>query len=157
MQKIFLRPMNEAEYRTWQGPAFAQYAEEKEKSGLSPEEAQKEADSSFKNLLPLGKESPHQYLYAIMEVSSQSMIGNLWWGVKNPETHPLPWIYDIFLDPARRGKGYGQLAMELAEEDVKAKGYKRLGLHVFGHNDVALKLYRKLGFAPSSIVMQKSL
>ena len=47
--------------------------------------------------------------------------------------------------------------MELAQADVKEKGFSRLGLHVFGHNKVARKLYESLGFETTNVVMSKGL
>lgn len=46
---------------------------------------------------------------------------------------------------------------EVAQADVKSKGFDRLGLHVFGYNKPARQLYRSLGFETTNIVMYKNL
>ena len=85
------------------------------------------------------------------------MVGTLWWGVQKQGAGQVAWIYDIVLDPSQRGKGLGRQTMEWAMRDAKAKGFSRLGLHVFGHNKVARKLYESLGFEVGNLVMYKGL
>ena len=50
-----------------------------------------------------------------------------------------------------------QKAMEAAEKVLKGQGYKKLGLHVFGHNAVARKLYESMNFQATSLIMSKIL
>ena len=40
---------------------------------------------------------------------------------------------------------------------MKEKGAKAIGLHVFAHNTTAFKLYEKLDYKPTDIVMVKEL
>ncbi|MBT3786614.1 GNAT family N-acetyltransferase [bacterium] len=56
-----------------------------------------------------------------------------------------------------RGKGYGKKAMHLFEEDVKQRGVKRTGLHVFGFNKAAAGLYQSIGYEITDLSMQKEL
>lgn len=52
------------------------------------------------------------------------------------------------VDPAWRGKGIGSLLMARAIEWAKGTGIvKRIELSVFAHNEAAIHLYRKFGFA----------
>ena len=66
-------------------------------------------------------------------------------------------IYDVEIDEAHRGKGYGRAAMELAEEQARALGIGRIELNVFGGNEVARKLYLSLGYVETSVQMGKDL
>jgi ribosomal protein S18 acetylase RimI-like enzyme len=66
------------------------------------------------------------------------------------------WIYDIRIDEAYRGRGYGRAAMLLVEAEARERGYGRIGLNVFGGNDVARNLYRSLGYEENAIVMSKA-
>lgn len=145
------------EFKVWKIESQANYAKEKEKAGLSKEEAEAVAEKSFRELLPSEEKSEGQFLFSIIESSSGKVVGTLWWGLQKQSKDPLPWIYDIMLSEASRGKGYGRAAMEAAQASVKENGYSRLGLHVFGHNQVARKLYESMNFKPISIVMQKEL
>ncbi|MBI4612644.1 MAG: GNAT family N-acetyltransferase [Planctomycetes bacterium] len=72
--------------------------------------------------------------------------------------HPIGFIdleclgfrYDITIaigDGSYRGKGLGEEAMTLAiEYAFRELDWNHLGLQVFGHNERAIRLYRRLGF-----------
>ena len=66
-------------------------------------------------------------------------------------------IYDMAVDEAHRGKGYGRAAMGLAEEEARLRGIGRIELNVFGGNDVARGLYLSLGYVETSVQMAKDL
>jgi RimJ/RimL family protein N-acetyltransferase len=157
MEKIYLRPIQEEEFARWKANSFENYVKEKEKSGLSPEDARLVAERSFNTLLPNGPDSPGQTIYSIVERSSETVVGTLWWGMQREGNSKAPWIYDIVLEESARGKGYGREAMQAVEKALKELGHKKLGLHVFGHNTVARGLYDSLGFRATSIVMNKEL
>ncbi len=149
--------MTEEEYLVWSIHSKENYAAEKEKEGLSSDDAKAEAEKSFERLLPQGKDTPNYYLYTVMEVSQNLPVGILWWGVQKQGSKSVAWIYDIELRPELRGNGFGRATMELAMKDALSKGYERLGLHVFGHNKIAQSLYQSMGFEPTNIVMYKNL
>lgn len=155
MEKIELRPISEEEFYSWKVESQKNYAKEKEKAGLSEEEAVALAEKSFSTLLPDREKTREQYLFTVVEISTGAAIGTLWWGLQKQGKDLLPWIYDIVLNESARGKGYGRAAMTAAERSVKEHGFHRLGLHVFGHNQVARNLYDSMGFRTTSIVMQK--
>ncbi len=58
-----------------------------------------------------------------------------------------------------RGKGIGTYVIKEIENELKAKGIETIRLHVFQANQIACKLYDKLGFVPESysIDMKKDL
>lgn len=147
--------MTAEEFPEWRREHEAGYAAEKEKEGLSPEDAAAESKASFERLLGQGLSSPGHHLYMVEDQGA--VIGCLWWGPMKQGNGSIPWIYDISLVPGARGKGLGRQVMEWAEKDVRAKGFDRLGLHVFGHNKIARRLYESLGFETRNVVMQKKL
>jgi len=157
MKKILLRPMSDLEFDSWQTYSRKNYAEEKEKEGLSKKDALAEAEQSFSRHLPQGKSTPDHYVYALTLKGEDAPIGCLWWGIHKHGSKKVAWIFDIELQPEFRGQGLGRAAMELAQSDVKSKGFQRLGLHVFGHNKAAHSLYQSLGFEPTNVVMYKNL
>jgi ribosomal protein S18 acetylase RimI-like enzyme len=133
----------------------AAYAADKEKEGYTPEDSIKVANESFDRLLPQGRETPDQYIYKICE--GDKKIGILWWGKQKKGTKEHAWIYDIAIEEKERGKGYGRAAMLAAEADARAKNMHELGLHVFGHNEIARNLYDSMGFRTTNIIMSKQL
>lgn len=77
--KLSLRPFTAEEFQAWKGPNREQYAREKEKEGLTKEDARAEAERSFATLLPQQEKTPDQYLYSVVEQASGSVVGDLWW------------------------------------------------------------------------------
>lgn len=67
------------------------------------------------------------------------------------------WVYDVEIDPAYSGRGYGRAAMLLAEAEARSAGMTSIGLNVHGQNAVARSLYDSLGYAVMALQMKKPL
>lgn len=154
--EIFLRPMSPETYAGWVEVSRAEYAKDKEKEGLSTEDAKAVAEKSFRDLLPEGPATKGQYVNSVIEKSTGQVVGYFWWGVQKQGSREVAWVYNISIDQAYRGRGWGRAAMIAGEAEVKAKGFHRFGLHVFGYNTNARNLYRSLGFEETNVVMYKS-
>ena len=55
-------------------------------------------------------------------------------------------VDEFYLKEEYRGRGWGRQAMAFLEEAARAAGIRTLHLEVVEGNDMALQLYRKLGF-----------
>ncbi len=89
--------------------------------------------------------------------------GALWVGVREegfvwdlPEEIPA-WVYDVEVVPASRGQGLGRQLMLQAEEWTREKGIKTIGLHTSHDLDIALHLYRSMGYKETSIILRKAI
>ena len=71
----------------------------------------------------------------------------------------VAWIEDIYIDKAYRNKGIATKSIRLAEEKIKANpDYTAVCFDVVPRNEIALKLYYKLGYNCLSIItMRKEL
>jgi ribosomal protein S18 acetylase RimI-like enzyme len=67
----------------------------------------------------------------------------------------MAWVFEIEIEPAFRGRGYGRTAMRLAEDEARVRGMTSLGLNVHGHNAVARSLYESLGYEVTAMQMKK--
>ena len=70
-------------------------------------------------------------------------------GVGVAEFAPIPncaEIQKLYLSNAVRGKGYSKELMRLAETWAKGAGYRQLYLETHSNLQIAIKLYKKLGF-----------
>jgi ribosomal protein S18 acetylase RimI-like enzyme len=152
---IKLVPMNELEYVEWSERSRENYCSELHKNGLTKEEAQKKTDDDFGRLLPEGLKSKDQFVFTIKD--GVRWVGILWFGVRGAEDNRKAFIYDIELNESERGKKFGEQAMTLLEAEVKKIGLKHIGLHVFGHNLPARKLYEKLGYEITNLNLEKKL
>jgi ribosomal protein S18 acetylase RimI-like enzyme len=56
-------------------------------------------------------------------------------------------IEEIYLESSQRGKGLGRWMLESAESRARALGCRRLSLYVNKRNEVAIRAYRRGGFA----------
>lgn len=55
-------------------------------------------------------------------------------------------LQKLYLDDSVKGKGYGKVLMQIAEDWAKSAGYRSLYLETHTNLSVALKLYEKMGF-----------
>jgi GNAT superfamily N-acetyltransferase len=143
-------------YDAWIGRAIREYADGHVAAGnWSAGDALERAKAQFDELLPDGPNTPGQDLWSIQD-SSGRHVGILWVGPRTNVPDAL-WIYDIETEPEARGRGYGQAALEALHVWAREHGWKRVGLHVFGSNEVAQRLYQRTGYVTTDIVMEKTL
>jgi ribosomal protein S18 acetylase RimI-like enzyme len=135
----------------------SRYIDEKMKANnLTQDEANKIADADFARILPDGYQSKDNFLYNLMDQENNN-VGYLWYCIRGSTNNKKAFIADIMIREKFRGKGYGREAMLLLETDVKSRGLKHIGLHVFGFNEVAIKLYQSMGYQTTDLVMEKYL
>lgn len=124
-------------------------------SGSSKEEALVSSQKTFSEILPDGMATPgHRFLTILTRDGKEA--GVLWMGDRRGKTDDY-YLYDIWIDPRFQGKGLGTAAVNHFESEARRLGKKRAGLHVFGHNHGARKLYERLGYGAVSVTMQKAL
>ncbi len=151
-----LRPVTPAEFADWLPGHTAGYAELIASSGaLSPEGAREKARRDTERMFPAGVNSPGQLLFRVL--AGDEPVGTLWLGVPGPDDPLMAWVYDIVIEPACRGRGYGRSAMLLAEAEARARGMTSIGLNVHGQNTVARGLYDSLGYEITALQMKKPL
>lgn len=152
---VRLVPLDEAEYDVWVAAAIREYAEEKVRAGNWPaEEALRRAEDEFHQLLPSGRETPNNYLLAIVDPESGEMVGMLWLAILDPQ-RGRAFIYDFRIDPRRRRRGYGRRALAALDGFARDLGVREIGLHVFGHNLAARSLYEKAGYVVTNVNMSR--
>lgn len=54
--------------------------------------------------------------------------------------------FGMFVEKSERGRGLGRLLLEEAEKLARERGFPRMELEVYAHNDAAIALYRSAGF-----------
>ena len=80
-------------------------------------------------------------------------MGYLWISI----SENIAWIYDIYLLPEWRGKGYGKQALDVINQQLALEGITETGLRVAANNSRAKKLYESLGFVLTGYNMSKRL
>jgi ribosomal protein S18 acetylase RimI-like enzyme len=66
-------------------------------------------------------------------------------------------LYDIEVEPAHRGAGYGRALLALGEDAVRGHGLAAIELNVFGGNARALRLYESSGYRVITQQLRKTL
>ena len=153
---VRLRPITEAEFPAFVEASKAGYAEGIEvHGGQTREAARQKAEADFPAVLPMGLRTPGHHIF-IVEADGAA-VGRLWLAEREMAGRRVMFVYDITIDAAQQGHGFGRAAMRLAEDEARARGIGRIELNVFGGNEVARGLYRSLGYVETSAQMAKVL
>lgn len=152
---IELKPMKEKEYQQYYHKLVNRYINELLKSGASDKSNVKEmAKATIERSLSNGYKTKGQYLLNIYK--DNKVIGYIWYGDRVGKEREA-FIYDLVICEDYRNKGYGKKTIQLVEKQAKENKYDTISLHVFGDNEVAIKLYNSLDYKPFSIHMSKKL
>jgi GNAT superfamily N-acetyltransferase len=152
---VQLRPMRDDEYSAWLPQVRDGYAKSMIKEGgFAPEGAREKAAADTESLFPGGRPSAEQFVFVI-EADGEP-VGELWLAERWDMGQTCFWVYDVHVDEAHRGRGYGKAAMLFAEEEARRRGLARVALNVFGGNEVARRLYRSLGYEENAVAMSKT-
>ncbi|WP_460716131.1 GNAT family N-acetyltransferase [Nocardioides dilutus] len=143
--RVTVRPMTADEVAVYFSDAVETFADETMAAdpSLTRERALANAREEHERILPQGADTPgHDFLVAL-DAAAGRRIGITW--LFHEEL--AAFVYDVEVDEAERGKGYGRALMHAAADHVRGLGIEILGLNVFGHNHVAHALYDALGYA----------
>ncbi|MFD1020716.1 GNAT family N-acetyltransferase [Thalassobacillus hwangdonensis] len=147
--------MNEQDFKEFYDVATINFANDKINNGSWPEQtALEQSKEAFQSLLPDNEKTENHYLKNILFMDRK--IGYMWYAINSTEPSPHAYLYEIFINPEFRGKGFGTEAMRLCMKEIEQKGIDDVWLHVFGHNHGALKLYQQLGFETTDYTMKAS-
>ena len=150
-----LRPMTEAEFEPYLVQTIEDYARERSSNFNTPiDEERLTAREQLTGLLEDGLQTEDQHIW-VLEHATNGRVGQIWVNVDEAPQHAF--IFDVAIDVAQRGKGYGKCILELLDDQLRTMGMRSVGLNVFSKNAVALNLYRKHGFTITNYNMQKDL
>ena len=157
MTELRLRPMTADEFRAYRQHSVATYADDLVRNvKLSPEAAQARSAAVLHELLPEGLGTQDHWI-EVAEDEHGMRVGVLWFARRATPAGDIAYLFDIEVEEAARGRGLGRRIMELFEGEVAALGLGRIELNVFGHNDVARRLYEDLGYVEMSRQLFKEL
>ena len=153
-----LKKMTTADYEAYVRDSMPNYARNKVSSGEWAEEtAETQARQVFDELLPQGLDTPNNYLFQIIDEWDEVPVGVIWIAERDRAGQPSAYIYDVFIKEEYQGKGHGSRAIKQVEDKAMDLGLPGIGLHVFGDNENARRLYERLGYEPVNVFMYKRL
>jgi len=153
--ELRLEPLVGEALTAWLDASRQAYVAERIEAGDTPTEAEANAAASFERLVPQGTLAAGQHLGHLVD-AQDVVVGHLWMGPMGSDPTRW-WVWDVAIQPNRRGHGYGRAAMELAERLAQKNGASSIGLNVFAHNQVARDLYSSLGYVDTAVTMRKQL
>ena len=153
MATVRFRPLREDEYEAWASAHTRRLRRGDDRLRDIPREhAEAKAARDVAAVLPHGVATEGAHLWVVEDERGEP-VGSVFLGVRDGGA----WLYDITIDEAARGRGFGRAAMLALEAEVEALGFAEIGLNVWGGNDTARSLYRSLGYAEVSVGMKKRL
>jgi GNAT superfamily N-acetyltransferase len=154
---VTLEPMTQAGWERWLADAIRGYAADKVRVGAWPaRDAEARSAREFADLLPDGRDTPGHDLRSIVNEAGEP-VGVLWFAPADGLSGNVAFIYDLEIEAAFRGRGYGRAALAALEPLARDLGFDSIGLHVFGDNEVARTLYRTSGYVETDVTMRKRL
>lgn len=90
------------------------------------------------------------YLYVLERKADNKIIGAILLRRRiNQYLHHIDWwIYGVFISSEFRGKGLGKKLIKFALEELKRRKAPKVFLYVAANNEIAICLYKRIGFGP---------
>jgi ribosomal protein S18 acetylase RimI-like enzyme len=158
VNELHVRAMTRPEYDEFLARQIPQYAQAHIRAGTwTPDEAERMAADQFRQLLPDGPDT-RDTLLRTAETPDGHRVGLIWIALNRPGAPPgSAWIFDIEVDPARRGEGWGRALLRAGEQDAARHGATSIALNVFGDNTTARHLYDTSGYETAALTLRKDL
>lgn len=151
---MILRQMKLDELPIYRQIAITEYAKDlAESRKYSFEEGLARSAELIDSTLSHGIDTPSNRLNIMTAEEGDIVFGYLWITV----SEKTAWVYDIYIHPEWRGKGYGHTALEEMNKRLFAEGILEVGLRVAANNGRAKKLYEQLGFEMTGFNLSKRL
>ena len=151
-------PFGEVDFHAWLVEAIPSFALTNVEDGRwTLAEAIVKSEEAHAALLPQGLATPGQFFVHLHDAGGGERVGMLWWNEADKGGKLEAYVYNITIEEHARRRGFARAALLELERVARARGVRQLGLHVFGHNHGARRLYESLGFEPTSLTLRKIL
>ena len=138
--------------------AIEGYAQENVSAGRwPPVGAMERSREDFDSLLPLGLDTPENFVLEILDEEAGAVVGYVWYKLERKHGSCAAYVYDLEVKPEHRRKGHAWRALKALELLAAESGATSIGLNVFANNIGAQALYRQLGYSPTNVNMSKPL
>lgn len=152
--QVRLETMTGGEYEAFLAAEVVGYAKDKVEAGTwSAEESLGLSRDAFAELLPQGPATLNHLVSTAFDKETGEPVGLIWIHLREEAGELRAFVYDVVVAEEMRGRGYGRAVMEAGAAQARDAGAKAIGLHVFGHNKVAIGLYDSLGYVATDIMM----
>ena len=162
---VSLASVSREEYAAIVDMQIREFADQKVRAGhWQPEAAEELSRHVIESFLPRDGPKEGHRVWKAVDAQGGS-VGWLWVGpppVKPMNAPTRRWLYQITVEPALRGRGYGRAMLEAVERLLAREGVEELYLNVFRWNVAGRALYDSAGYvvvhdAEQDTGMKKSL
>ncbi len=153
---VTLEPMPADRYEEWLRRAAVEHASDLVRMGQEADAATQAAAEDLAGYFPEGAALTGHHLLKVRAEDGRE-VGYLWIGPWLAGGGDEWWVWDVLIDEAERGKGYGYAALLEGEKVAAAHGAHSIGLRVLEFNGRARSLYESLGYETTSRSMSKRL
>ena len=151
-------PFTEVDFHAWLIEAIPSFALANVEDGRwTLAESIEKSKQAHAALLPEGVLTLGQFFVHLHDPDSGERVGMLWWAEADKAGGREAYVYNVTIEETARRRGYARAALLELERVAREGGVHHVGLHVFGHNHGARRLYESLGFEPTSITLRKIL
>jgi len=91
-------------------------------------------------------------IYVARDAGKVIAMASLLYSISTVEGGKVAWFEDLIVHPEHRGRGIGSALLSFVIAQARNDGLLRIMLLTDMQNEPAQALYRKLGFAPSSML-----
>ena len=150
--------MTPAEFEAFKEQAIRKYADENVRAGYwHSSEAIRRSTEAHQKLLPDGIATKDHHVFIARDTQSEEAVGYIWLNVEKDVAIPSGFIFAVFIYEQFRERGYGAMMMKAIEAKASDLGLKRIMLHVFAQNPVAIRLYESIGYSITSLNMMREI
>jgi ribosomal protein S18 acetylase RimI-like enzyme len=146
--------MRDDEFADWLPRAIEDYADDMVRNGGMDPEAARQAAMRDAELLFPGELPSTEQLVFVIEADGER-VGDLWLAERDTGVGRSLYVWNIFIEEQKRGRGFGREAMLLAEDEARRRGLSHIALSTMGGNERARRLYRSLGYKETIVSMAK--
>ena len=151
-------PFTELDFHAWLIEAIPSFALTNVEDGRwTLAESIGKSKEAHAALLPEGLRTPGQFFVQLHDAGTGEHVGMLWWNEAEKGGKLEAYVYNVTIEENARRRGFARAALLELERVAREHGAHHVGLHVFGHNHGARRLYESLGFEPTSLTLRKIL
>jgi GNAT superfamily N-acetyltransferase len=146
---VRLESVSKTEYARFIEDQIEEFASQKVRAGQwQPEQAEALSRHAVESFLPRSGPAAGHRVWKAVDTAGRP-VARIWIGpppLKMPNVPTRRWLYQITVEPAVRGQGYGRATLAAVEEFLAEEGVSELYLNVFRWNTIARKLYDSMGY-----------
>lgn len=157
---ISIQSLQKDSFESYINKVAVQFAQDFVISGKWPQEGSYELMQRWlSGMLKNGVDTPNHFLYDIVESSSENVVGNVWYCIREVDGMKTTYIVDIRINEMFRRKYFATQTMDLLEKEFSDKQIHEATtvFTIFAHNEPAYALFTGLNYKTTGYQMLKEL